>query len=74
MRAVADLPGISVVRTGWEPLGEDRWRAAAYARDEALEEARALGAAVTVLAGTEELAASRAALAEAVERAERGRG
>lgn len=53
VRALTAIPGLNIVRSSVEPRGEGKWKVAAYASDEAIEAATALGAEVRVLLPTE---------------------
>jgi hypothetical protein len=65
---------LNVVRSSFDALGEGRWKAAAYASDEAVEAARALGADVRIMVPTDVETAQRQQLAARIaqERTQRG--
>jgi hypothetical protein len=54
LRVVADVPDLNVVQSSVEPRGEYRWKVAAYASDDAVDAAVALGAEVHVLLSTQQ--------------------
>lgn len=75
VRVVAEIPGLTVVQSSFEPCGEYRWKFAAYASDEAVDAAVASGAEVHVLLSTQEDLEQRRELAGTIaeQRAKRGK-
>jgi hypothetical protein len=53
VRALMNVPDLNIVRSSVEPRGVGRWKVAAYASDEAIDAATALGAEVQVVLSTE---------------------
>lgn len=74
VRELMNVPDLNVVRSSVESRGEGRWKVAAYASDEAIEAATALGAEVRVMLPTEQDVEQRQQVATTIAdlRAERG--
>jgi hypothetical protein len=53
VRAVMNVPDLNIVQSSVEPRGEGKWKVAAYASDDAIDAATALGAEVQVMLPTE---------------------
>jgi hypothetical protein len=52
VRAVMNVPDLNIVQSSVEPRGEGQWKVAAYASDDAIDAATALGAEVQVVLPT----------------------
>jgi hypothetical protein len=52
IRAVMNVPDLNIVQSSVEPRSEEQWKVAAYASDDAIDAATALGAEVQVVLPT----------------------
>ncbi|MDQ4104697.1 MAG: hypothetical protein M3186_13665 [Actinomycetota bacterium] len=74
VRAVMNVPDLNIVQSSVEPRGEGKWKVAAYASDDAIDAATALGAEVQVVLPTDRDIEHRQQIAGTIAqlRAERG--